>query len=90
MASFSGTTGAISVGFLSFWFALMRYCARGDMVEGRKESVFPLFCSSEHRAIIFLLEPRKRVDLNNGLCVLICVGIYPACLASVMLESLVS
>lgn len=60
------------------------------MVEGRKESVFPLFCSSEHRTIIFLLEPRERVDLNNGLCVLICVGIYPACLASVMLQSLVS
>lgn len=63
---------------LSFWFALMHYCARGDMVEGRKESVFPLFCSSGHRTIIFLLEPREEVELNNGVCVLICVGIYPA------------
>ena len=75
--------GAISVGFLSplslcFQFALMLYCAWGNIVGGRRESVFPLFCSSEHRTIIFLLEPREGVDLNNGFCVLICVGIYPA------------
>lgn len=44
----------------------------------KKESVFPLFCCSEHRTIIFSLEPRVGVDLNNGFCVLICVGIYPA------------
>lgn len=49
------------------------------MLEGeKKESMFPLFCSSKHRTIIFLLKPRKGVDLNNGFCVLICVGIYPA------------
>lgn len=46
--------------FLCSWFALMHYCASGDMMEGRKESLFPLFCSSEHRTIIFFLEPRRR------------------------------
>lgn len=64
---------------LSFWFALMHYCAQGDMWDGReKKRVFPLFCSLEHRTIIFLLQPREGVDLNNGFCVLICVGIYSA------------
>lgn len=76
LASFSSSSwGAISVGFLSlFWSALMCYCARGAMVESRKESVFPLFCSSEHRTIILWLDPREGVHLNNGFC----VGIYPA------------
>lgn len=76
MASFSSSRGAISVGFLSlsFWIALMCYCARGATVEGRKESVFLLFCSSEHRTVILLLDPREGVHLNNGFC----VGIYPA------------
>lgn len=76
MASFSSSRGAISVGFLSLSFriALMCYCARGAMVQGRKESVFLLFYSSEHRTVILLLDPREGVHLNNGFC----VGIYPA------------
>lgn len=67
---------SLSLPFLVCSDALL--CQGGDMVVGRKESVFPLFSSSEHRTIIFLLEPREEVELNNGFCVLICVGIYPA------------
>lgn len=67
----------------------MHYCACGDMVEGRKESVFPLFSSSKHGTIIFLLEPREGVDLHNGLCSNLCRDLS-CCLASVMLKSLVS
>lgn len=50
-------------------------------MDGRKVSVFPLFCSSELKAIFFfffVLEPREGFDLNNSFCVLICVGIYTA------------
>lgn len=43
-------------------------------MQGRKESVFLLFCSSEHRTVILLLDPREGVHLNNGFR----VGIYPA------------
>lgn len=82
MGSFSSTTGAISVGFslclslFSFSDVLLRPGKSAG--SGKKESMFPLFCSSKHRTVIFLLKPRKGVDLNNGFCVLICVGIYPA------------
>lgn len=81
-ASFSSTRGTISEGFsfflllFSFWFTLIHFCAQGDKVGGGKERQFPLFCRAEHRTTIFLLEPGEWADLNNGLCVLICVGIY--------------
>lgn len=89
MASFSSTRGAISVGFFFlslfqsfFLFALMHYCARGDVVEGRKESVFPLFCSSEHGTIMFLPEPREWLLCSNLCRDLSC------CFAGAMLKSL--
>lgn len=69
--------------FSLFRFSLMLCCAEGDTESWRTKRVYFL-ASQEHRAVnfsfsfFFWLELREVFDLNNGFCVLICVGFYPA------------
>lgn len=47
-------------------------------MESRNKNVLPVFFSSVHETIIFMLGPIEGLDLDNGHCVLICVRINPA------------
>ena len=82
--------GGQSLGIFSSPPLSLPQCTAG----GINWKVVCLLCSAALNSIIhtiiFLLEPREAIDLNNSFCVLICVGIYPAARASVELECLVS